>query len=227
MSESTPSGNAGHRSRLRRRFLDRGLGALHEHEALELLLTYAIPRRDVKGLAKELILRFGSFSKVLDASEYDLASIDGIGENAAALILLVKAAGALYLEQRLRQAPLIDSEEACADFARMKLGAGGKETMLVILMNRQCRLLDHFCIPGTVDHAAVYPREILEQCLQYKASAVMLAHNHPSGVCQPSDEDIRVTLVIRDLLKGADIKLIDHLLVTPYSWMSFKRQKLL
>ena len=227
MNASPPSGNAGHRSRLRRRFLDRGLGALYEHEALELLLTYAIPRRDVKGLAKELIARFGSFSKVLDASEYDLANIEGIGENAAALILLVKAAGALYLEQRLRQAPLLDNEEACADFARMKLGAGGKETMLVVMMNRQYRLLDYFCIPGTVDHATVFPREILEKCLQHRATTVLLAHNHPSGVCSPSDEDIRITLVIRDLLKGADIKLIDHLVVSPYSWMSFRKQNLL
>ena len=227
MTTPPANSNAGHRARLRRRFLDRVPGALYDHEVLELLLTYAIPRRDVKSLAKALILRFGSFAGVLDASEYDLSNMDGIGENAAALILLVKAAGALYLEQRLRREMLLDQAQACADFARMKLGSGGKETLLVIFMNRQYRMLDYCCIPGTVDHAAVFPREILELCLRYHATAVLLAHNHPSGVCTPSDEDIRLTQVIRDLLKGADISLIDHLLVTPYDWTSFKSLHLL
>ncbi len=219
------SPNAGHRARLRRRFLSQGLGALHEHEALELLLTFAIPRRDVKGLAKELILKFGSFAGVLDASEYDLSAFPGIGENAASLILLVKAAGALYLEQHLREAPLLNSLSACADFARMKLGTGAKESMLVLFMNRRYRLLDYCRIPGTVDRAAVYPREVLEGCLRHKATAVLLAHNHPSGVCTPSNEDLRLTLVIRDLLKGANIELVDHLLVTPFDWTSMKERQ--
>ncbi len=221
------SSNAGHRGRLRRRFLDRGIGSLHEHEALELLLTFAIPRRDVKALAKALLNRFGSFSGVLDASEYDLTGFDGIGENAAALILLVKAAGSLYLEQRIHNVSLMDSVNACADFVRMKLGCGGKETMLVMFLNRQYHLLGYGCIAGTIDQAAVYPREILEQCMRYHATAVMLAHNHPSGICSPSEDDVRLTLTIRDLLRGANIELLDHLLVTPYDWMSLKEHHLI
>lgn len=220
----TPS-NAGHRTRLRRRFLDRGLGALHDHEALELLLTYAIPRRDVKPIAKALIARFGSFAGVMDASEYDLTSTEGIGENAAGLILLVKAAGALYLEQHLRRQTLLDSPDICADFARMKLGAGGKETLLVLFLNRQHYLLHYTCIPGTVDAATVFPREILEMCLRYRATSVILAHNHPSGVCTPSDEDLRLTRILQTLLHAAGIDLVDHLLVTPFSWISMKTKK--
>jgi len=222
-----PTGNAGHRARLRRRFLDRGAGALNEHEVLELLLTYAIPRRDVKPLAKEMLARFGSFAAVLDASEFDLAHFPGIGENAASLILFIKAAGALYLEQHLRQAPLLGNLERCADFARMKLGAGGKETVLVTFLNRQYRLIAYGCIAGTVDQASVFPREVLEQCLQYRATVVLLAHNHPSGVCLPSDQDLQLTHTLRDLLNGAGIQLLDHLIVTPFDWMSMKNNQLL
>ncbi len=220
----TPS-NAGHRNRLRRRFLDRGLGSLHDHETLELLLTYAIPRKDVKPLAKTLINRFGSFAGVLDATEYDLTSVPGIGENAAGLILLVKAAGALYLEQHLRRQTLLDSPDLCADFARMKLGAGGKETLLVLLLNRHHHLQHYVCVEGTVDMATVFPREILELCLRHRASEVILAHNHPSGVCTPSDEDLRLTRLLQTLLSAADITLLDHLLVTPFSWVSMKAKK--
>ena len=218
----TPADNSGHRSRLRRRFLDRGLGALQDYETLELLLTYAIPRRDVKPIAKALIQRFGSFTGVMDATEYDLMNTDGIGENAAGLILLMKAAGALYLEQRLRRQTLLDSPDICADFARMKLGAGGKETVLVLLLNRRHFLLHYACLEGTVDAAPIFPREVLEMCVRYRASAVILAHNHPSGVCTPSDEDLRMTRLLQMLLSAADIKLLDHLLVTPFSWISMR-----
>ena len=221
----TPADNSGHRSRLRRRFLDRGLGALQDYETLELLLTYAIPRRDVKPIAKALIQRFGSFTGVMDATEYDLMNTDGIGENAAGLILLVKAAGALYLEQRLRRNTLLDRPDVCADFARMKLGVGGKETLLVMFLNRRHHLLDYCCFPGTVDAVHIYPREILEMCLSRRATAVMLAHNHPSGVCTPSDGDLRMTHTLQTLLDAADIDLIDHLPVTPFSWISMREQK--
>lgn len=220
----TPS-NSGHRTRLRRRFLERGLGSLQDYETMELLLTYAIPRRDVKPLAKELINRFGSFAGVLDATEYDLKNVPGIGENAAGLILLVKAAGALYLEQRLRRHSLLDRPDLCADFARMKLGVGGKETLLVIFLNGHFRLLHYACFPGTVNAAHIYPREILEQCLHCRASAVVLAHNHPSGVCTPSNEDLRLTKMLETLLTAADIKLVDHLLVSPFSWISMRERK--
>ena len=220
----TPS-NSGHRTRLRRRFLDRGLGALQDYEILELLLTYAIPRRDVKPLAKAMINRFGSFAGVMDATEYDLKKVSGIGENAAGLILLMKASGAFYLEQRLRRQTLLDSPDVCADFARMKLGAGGKEMLLVMLLNQQRQLLHYFCMPGTVHAAHIYPREILEMCMVHRATAVMLAHNHPSGVCTPSDRDLQLTQLLLTLLPAAGIELVDHLLVSPFSWVSMREKK--
>lgn len=220
----TPS-NSGHRTRLRRRFLDRGLGALQDYEILELLLTYAIPRRDVKPLAKAMINRFGSFAGVMDATEYDLKKVSGIGENAAGLILLMKASGAFYLEQRLRRQTLLDSPDVCADFARMKLGAGGKEMLLVMLLNQQRQLLHYFCMPGTVNAAHIYPREILEMCMVHRATAVMLAHNHPSGVCTPSDRDLQLTQLLLTLLPAAGIELVDHLLVSPFSWVSMREKK--
>ena len=107
----------------------------------------------------------------------------------------------------------------------MKLGVGGKETLLVMFLNRRHHLLDYCCFPGTVDAVHIYPREILEMCLSRRATAVMLAHNHPSGVCTPSDGDLRMTHTLQTLLDAADIDLIDHLLVTPFSWISMREQK--
>ncbi len=222
-AKSNIATNAGHRARLRRKFLDVGLGALHDHEALELLLTYAIPRRDVKGLAKQLIARFGSFEAVFDATEYELSAIPGVGENAAALILLAKAINARYLERRLVHQPqVLDAAAAVIQFARTKIGGNAKETMLVLYLDKRKQLLEYQCIPGTVDHAIVYHREILEKCLQNKATAVILAHNHPSGICQPSSEDIALTLKVRNALAAVDIELVDHLIVSPTAFASLR-----
>lgn len=219
--------NAGHRARLRRRFLDSGLGALHDHEALELLLTYAIPRRDVKGLAKQLIAAFGSFAAVFDAAEDELCRIPGVGENAAALIRLNKALGVRYLEQQTRELPAIRSFEDAADFIRMKIGGDGKETLMVLFLNAQKRLLGWHCVPGTVDRAVVFRREVIELCFRHKATAIILAHNHPSGLCRPSEEDIRLTRRIQEAAAANDIELVDHLIVTPTLCRSLKADRLI
>ncbi len=214
--------NSGHRGRLRRRFLDNGLGALLDHEALELLLTYAIPRRDVKPLAKTLLGRFGSFESVFDATEYELSEIPGVGENAASLILLCKAVCARYLAQHVKELESFDSLESVADFARMKIGGGGKETVMVMFFNSRKRLLQYRCFPGTVDRTILFPREVIELCLKFKASAFILIHSHPSGLCLPSDDDIALTAKLKIAADTHDIMLIDHLIVSPASFYSMK-----
>ncbi len=216
--------NSGHRSRLRRRFLDNGLGALHDHEALELLLTYAIPRRDVKPLAKALLREFGSFDAVFDATEYELGRVPGIGENAAALILLNKAICIHYLAQKLKPSATDDAltePRRIADFVRMKIGGNGKETLLAIFLNKRKIPVGFYSLPGTVDRAIVYPREILQRALELKATAVVLAHNHPSGICEPSGDDEVFTRQVREALTAAGVEFVDHLIVSPavaYSW---------
>lgn len=228
MSEekTTTPGNSGHRARLRRRFLDHGLGTLHDHEALELLLTFAIPRRDVKVLAKTLIARFGSFERVFDATEYELSAVPGVGENAAALVLLCKGICAKYLEQKVKEEPVeLASPEAVVNFIRMKIGGNPKESMMVIFLNARKFLLGYHILPGTVDRTVVYRREILERCFQYKATAVILAHNHPSGICEPSPEDISLTRKIHAALASTDIELVDHLIVSPALYRSMRHER--
>ena len=219
--------NAGHRSRLRRRFLNNGLGIFYDHEVLELLLTYAIPRRDVKPLAKDLINRFGSLEAVFDATEYELSAVPGMGENSTSLILLMKGLGARYLQQKIAGIDLFKNTEAVADFIRMKIGGAPKETMMVIYLNSHNHLLGYNCIPGTVDRATIFRREIMEQCIIHRATGIIIAHNHPSGVCLPSNEDLTLTRKIRDAATANDIRFIDHIIVTPSSWRSLISDRLI
>lgn len=227
MSGKAPNSNAGHRERLRRRFLGNGLGALHDHEALELVLAYAIPQRDVKPLAKLLIATFGSFEAVFDATEHELVGVPGIGEYSAAHILLIKAVCARYLEQKARKLPVIRGFDETVNFVRMKLGGGGKETLMVIFLDSQKQILHYHLVAGTVDRAAVFRREVMELCFRYKATAIILAHNHPSGVCVPSAEDIAITRRITEAARANDIEVVDHLIVTPHSCRSLKQDKLI
>lgn len=221
---TTPS-HTGHRGRLRRKFLDSGLGALHDYEALELLLTFAIPRRDVKPLAKKLIERFGSFEAVFDATEYELTHVKGVGENVAGLILLNKAICAKYLERKTFAGKEIRSAEETVDFVRMTLGGNSKETLMVLFFNSQRHLVAYHCVPGTVDRTAVFRREIVEKCFIHKATSIILAHNHPSGICMPSNEDIALTKRIQEAVQANDIEFVDHLIVTASTYRSLKADR--
>ncbi len=205
----------GHRQRLRERFLRAGLNGLQDYEALELLLTYAIPRQDVKPLAKLLLEEFGSVEKVLDASPAELLELPGVGATAATLIVLLKQLCAKYLEQKASAVDLLDSPAKVVNFLRMKLGGGKKETFMVLFLNAQNHLIAFDSFAGTVDRATVYSREVAERALLTRASAVIAAHNHPSGVCTPSPEDIKLTLRLKAALDSLGIKLLDHLIVTP------------
>lgn len=212
----------GHRRRLRERFLRAGLDGLQDYEAIELLLTYAIPRRDVKPLAKELLETYGSLEKLLDATPADLLDRHGMGPSGTTLVLLIRQLCSKYLEQKIRDVDVLDSSAATERFLRMKLGGGRKETFMVIFMNSHNHVLDFQVFPGTVDRAAVYPREIAEKCLRTGATAVIAAHNHPSGICMPSDGDLQTTRRILAALRTINVGLVDHLIVTPTACLSLR-----
>ena len=217
----------GHRQRLRERFKRTGFVGMHDYEKLELLLTYAIPRRDVKPVAKALLLKFESLPGVLDATLEELCQVPWVGENVALFLKCQRELCCAYLEQRMRSVDVRATPEAAADFARMKLGANRHETFMVIYLNPQAHVIDFACIEGAVDRAAVYPRNIVEECLRLKAVSVILIHNHPSGVCLPSNEDIAVTRAVEKTLNAMNIRLIDHLIVSPASLRSMARDGLL
>lgn len=206
---------AGHRRRLRERFCRAGLGGLQDYEAVELLLSYAIPRRDVKPLAKELLRDFGSIEGLMDAPTHWLIDENGMGMNSALLIKLIREMCAKYLEQRAKKADVLNDMKDIEDFARMKLGGCQCETLMTVFVNSHRHIISYELTPGTVNHASVYIRELAKRAVIGNATGVILAHNHPSGVCIPSRDDIMLTDSISQALETFGIKLLCHMIVTP------------
>ena len=206
---------SGHRKRLRERFCRAGLSGLQDYEAVELLLSYAIPRRDVKPLAKQLLRDFGSLAGLMDAPVHRLIDEHGMGLSSALLVRLIREMCAQYLEQRVRKTDVLNSLERAEDFVRMKLGGCQNETLMTIFLNSHNHIISYELTPGTVNHAAIYIRELAKRAVLGNATGVILAHNHPSGVCNPSPDDLQLTDDLRQALATFGIKLYCHLIVTP------------
>lgn len=212
----------GHRARLRERFLATGLTGFAPHEALELLLTFAIPRRDVKPLAHSLLKRFGSFSRVLEASAKDLSAVPGIGEQAATLLTLV-----LPLFKRYRQSLAESQGQPLDPDSLMALCQGlllGErvERFYVLALDARGRLISHSLISsGDEGETAVYPRLIAAELLRAGAASCVLAHNHPSALAQPSNADRELTRALKDILAPLSITIRDHIIIAGDASYSF------
>lgn len=218
----------GHRERLRERFEKAGPEGFHDYELLELLLTYAIPRRDVKPMAKALLRRFQSLSGVLNASLSELRTVSGIGPVAAILIRLVKELSTVHLAERMEQKNALCSPQAVVDYARARLAGLSYEAFMVIYLNPKNEVVHYEVVhEGTVDRAFVYPRRIVEGALLHHASGLILVHNHPSGHPQPSEEDKGLTRMIVKATEGLDIRILDHLIVGQGGYCSFRESHLL
>jgi DNA repair protein RadC len=214
MSEEDPD-HLGHRKRLRKKFREAGTDGFHDYELVELLLTYAIPRKDVKPIAKDLIDEFGSISGILEASPEQLERIDGMGEVSSTLFPLLKELCTEYLDESMRERDVLSDPEAVADFARAKIGTKDNETFMAIYLNNQNEVLDWEIIQeGTVDKATVYPRNVIQPALDAGATGLILVHNHPGGSLEPSHQDEKLTEELTEMAQGLDIDLKDHLLVT-------------
>tara|TARA_R110001583_G_scaffold195458_1_gene373880 strand:- start:51902 stop:52897 length:996 start_codon:yes stop_codon:yes gene_type:complete len=213
----------GHRQRLRERFLKGGNAALAEYELLELLLCMAIPRGDVKPLAKSLIDRFGNLAGVLTADQTELASCKGIGEAAIATIKIAEASAQVLSRERAMELPVIASWEQLIDYCRVRLGHRKTEELHLLFLDRKNRLIADECHQtGTVDHTPVYPREVIKRALELHASALILVHNHPSGDATPSRGDIDMTRKIIEAAKAMDINVHDHIIISQAGYNSFK-----
>jgi DNA repair protein RadC len=218
----------GHRDRLRDRALAGGLSALPDYEVLELLLFRAIPRGDVKPLAKALIARFGSLAAVLGATIEELRAVKGVGEAAALDLKLVHETGLRAARSEVARRPVISSWSALLAYVKAALAHESREQFRVLFLDKKNALIaDEMLGHGTVDHAPVYPREVARRALELSASALILVHNHPSGDPSPSSADVEITRQIVDAARTMRIAVHDHLVVGRHGVASFKALGLL
>ena len=209
-----PSYIKDHRTRLRKRFVEGGDGAVPDYELLELVLFRAIPRQDVKPLANRLLKRFGGFTGVLAASPARLAEVHGVGAAVVLEIKVVEAAARRLARGRVMQRPVLSSWDAILDYLRAEMSHGDTEVFRVLYLDRKNALIaDEKAGAGTVDHVPVYPREVIKRALELGASALVLAHNHPSGDPTPSAADIAVTAQIAAAARALGLTLHDHIIV--------------
>ena len=218
----------GHRQRLRMKFMRGGKAALHDYELLELLLFHSVPRKDTKPLAKALLSRFAGIAGVLEATPDELRSVKGLSGTSIALIGLVKELGTARLSQTLQDNAALSSPQAVVDFARAALAGLGYEAFLAIFLNAKNKVLGHQVIhEGTIDHAVVYPRRIIEAALARRAAGLILVHNHPSGETTPSEDDKKLTARIAEAARHMDIRVLDHIIVGTGGYYSFAENHLL
>lgn len=220
----------GHRQRLRERFLRSGFEGFADYEIVELLLTLAIPRSDVKEPAKELIARFGTLRGILDAPIEELQAVKGLGSVAPVALKIIREAATLYLQQKTEGQDCLAEPNRLADFWRMRIGALQHEVFEVAYLDTGYRLLREGIErleEGTLDRAVVFPRRVVEASLRKGAYAVVLAHNHPDGRVQPSEQDKTLTRAIVLAAEAVGLKVLDHLIVSVDEVFSFRRAGLL
>ncbi|MBL4693169.1 MAG: DNA repair protein RadC [Magnetovibrio sp.] len=218
---------SGHRKRLRERFL-KASSDLADYELIELLLFAAMPRRDVKPIAKALLAKFGSFAAVLHAKEKALCEINGIGQTAAVSLLAVREASIRLLQIDATKQPILSNWQSLMDYCRAAMGHNTIEQFRIMFLNRKNMLIgDELQQQGTVDHTPVYPREVIKRALDLGASALILVHNHPSGDPSPSRADIEMTKEIQAAGEKLGIEIHDHIVVSKSGNTSFKSLGLL
>ncbi|HLB06418.1 MAG TPA: DNA repair protein RadC [Alphaproteobacteria bacterium] len=219
---------AGHRKRLRERFLKSSGEDMPDYELLELLLFFAQSQRDVKPLAKKLIERFGSFAGVVSAEPARLREIDGVKDGAVAAIKLAQASAKRLLRQEVLGRPVISSWQALLEYCQAAMARESTEQFRVLYLDQKNQLIaDELQQKGTVNHTPVYPREIMKRALELAATAVILVHNHPSGDPSPSKADIAMTRDVAEAGHRLDIAVHDHVIIGRSGHASFKSLGLL
>ncbi len=219
----------GHRERLRERFEKSGFTGFHDYEVLELLLTFIFRQGDVKPLAKELINTFGSFSKVLDAPAEELESVKGMGKVSALSLHAFRETMAFYFQNlAATDKEQITKMSTLVEILRASIGHKPYEVLFAIFLNAKNEVLATKELgEGTVSQAAAFPRKIVEEALKQKATSIILAHNHPGGIAEPSEQDENITIDIQKALALVEITLQDHIILANNEYYSFKRNNLL
>lgn len=213
MGEVSTDGS-GHRARLRRRLFEGGPDALLDHELVEYLLALAIPRRDTKPLAKQLLKEFGGFGALMTADAEAIARVGGIGETAVAALKTAHAAALRLLKDEIRERPILGSWQALLDYLRADMAHEGIERVRILFLNAKNVLIrDEPMWEGSVDESAVHIREVMRRALDLHASALIIVHNHPSGDPAPSQQDIRLTRDLAEAGRHLNVTLHDHIVI--------------
>lgn len=211
----------GHRQRMKERFFHEGLDHFSEFEALEVLLYYAIPRKDTNPIAHALINRFGSLEQVLDAPLEELEKVPGISRNVAVLMKLVTDMGRMYLVRRTQNIRVLKTIDECGEYLKSYFFGRVNETVYLLCLDAKCKVLACREVgEGSVNSANVPIRRIVEIALGANATSVVLAHNHPSGLALPSSEDISTTRRVAAALSTVDVQLVDHIVVADDDFVS-------
>lgn len=213
--------HAGHRQRLKERFLKDGLDNFEEHQVLELLLFYGIPQRDTNEIAHELIRHFGSLSRVLEATPEELSKVKYVGDNVTTLFKLITAVARYYQVSCAMREEILPTIDACGKYLVPFFYQRPNETVFLLCLDAKCKVL---CCEkvgeGGINSAGVPVRKIVELALKNNASAAILAHNHPSGVAVPSGEDVQTTRRVAMALDAVEVVLVDHIVVADHDWVS-------
>lgn len=219
----------GHRERARQRFLRVGEEALDDSQLLELILFLAIPRIDTTMLAKELLLKFGSYSAVLSASPERLAEVKGVKGAVSTNLKIIQAAAQRFARHRVdRDLPILGSWTALIDYCHAQMAFNNVEQFRILFLDKKNRLIaDEVQQTGTVDHTPVYPREVIKRTLELSATALILVHNHPSGDPAPSSADVQMTRQINDVARPLGITVHDHIIIGKSGHSSMKGLKLI
>lgn len=229
MSSEKLNKNFGHRERLRKRFEKSGFDGFNDYEVLELMLTYAIPRRDTKDIAKNLLKRFKTFQGILSADNKDLIQIEGLGKQSVIFIKVINDFIKFYFEHQVENSELqFTTLNQVVTYLRGVIGNYKNEVVKVIYLNSTNKVLHTESLSeGSVNESYLNPRKIVETALKYNSTSVIIAHNHPDGIAEPSDYDDIITKKLYDALKLVDITLQDHIIITNNSYYSYRQQGVL
>jgi DNA repair protein RadC len=228
MVQDNTTDQKGHRQRLRQRFVEAGPGALADYEMLELLLFHVIPRRDTKPVAKRLINHFGSYVAVLRADVKSLSTVKGVGDTTAIMLKSVADAAERLARDEVMDRVVLSSWEALIDYLKISMARQETERFRILFLDvKNALIADEEQQSGTVNHAPVYPREVIKRALELGASALILIHNHPSGIPDPSPADIDMTRKIEEAGDQLGIRLHDHIIVAREGTFSMRSEGLI
>ncbi len=218
----------GHRQRVKTRFLTEGLDGFEDHQVLEMLLFFSIPMKDTNELAHKMLNEFGSLAGLFEADPKDICKRCGVSENTAVLVSLIPSLSRRYFSRRWGDKPVLSSSSKAGEYAVSLFAGRTYEVFFVICLDSQNKVnyaaLVH---EGTINESPVYPRLIVETVLRHQAHSVILAHNHPGGSLQPSQEDMAITKNIASALEPISVQVMDHIIVAGDKYMSFKERNLL